>query len=144
MPAAPRRDAAIRRTLGKQVLVDPADDRERLGFIIFYTVDEEIDVRSRYRHVPDGVDDILRWRVIAALRSDFAVFRWRSRHKRGVRKLAAVDGRRTASVRRRFLVWKASNAEAATPSSTQKATSHLSRGVPFILRGRAFRCVGLD
>ena len=40
----------------------------------------------------------------------------------------------------------ASNSEAATPSSTQKATSHLSRrGVPFILRGRAFfRCVGLD
>jgi len=39
----------------------------------------------------------------------------------------------------------ASNSEAATPSSTQKATSHLSRrGVPFILRGRAFfRCVGL-
>ena len=38
----------------------------------------------------------------------------------------------------------ASNSEASTPSSTQKATSHLSRRVPFILRDVAFfRCEGL-
>mmetsp|Transcript_20535 Transcript_20535/g.58187 ORF Transcript_20535/g.58187 Transcript_20535/m.58187 type:complete len:256 (-) Transcript_20535:464-1231(-) len=64
--AAPRRDVAVVRTLTHQVLVDAADDRERLR-LVFHAVDEQINVRSRHRHVPDDVDDVLVGSVAALL-----------------------------------------------------------------------------